>query len=303
MYHWPYTMGPKEYTPPIPPTYTNPTSFSEAIHLPPRSSRVITLQWLESVGEAEALPIREIIWVSRSRPRCRSCIRIAQGCSDPTQRDRKRWSSGGAWESRTCRFCKAWRVARALDPAEPSLGDSTLRCAESHLDSFDGCSSKSTFPGGEHLLEARYTWESKAEGAENGAAWKRPYILIISYKYVYPKETSGLKIISEECASAASRVFFQKALLDCGKSCKYDCTAQIGWLIWLMLQAETFRFLPFGTGKPAGLSHLDHPKNPDPGSNRIDGRKIPSPGHRNIHGTPKPRKTKVLIHRNMAYTP
>ena len=174
MYHWPYTMDPKEYSPPIPPTYTNPTSFSEAIHLPPRSSRVITLQWLESVGEAEALPIREIIWVSRSRPRCRSCIRIAQGCSDPTQRDRKRWSSGGAWESRTCRFCKAWRVARALDPAEPSLGDSTLRCAESHLDSFDGCSSKSTFPGGEHLLEARYTWESKFKGLRMGLPERDP---------------------------------------------------------------------------------------------------------------------------------
>ena len=173
MYHWPYTMDPKEYTPPIPPTYTNPTSFSEAIHLPPRSSRVITLQWLESVGEAEALPIREIIWVSRSRPRCRSCIRIAQGCSDPTQRDRKRWSSGGAWES--CRFCKAWRVARALDPAEPSLGDSTLRCAESHLDSFDGCSSKSTdIPRWWAPFGGQVYVRVEVSGAENGGPMDIP---------------------------------------------------------------------------------------------------------------------------------
>ena len=62
------------------------------------------------VGKAEALPIREIFSVSRSRPRCRSCIRIAQGCSDPTQRDRKRWSSGGAWKCKDFTWkCKNWR--------------------------------------------------------------------------------------------------------------------------------------------------------------------------------------------------
>ena len=96
----------------------------------------------------------------------------------------------------------------------PSLGDSTLRCAESREMHRDIPRWWAPF-GGQVYLRV------EVSGAENGAAWKRPLyiknnrtnICIFERNFRLKNHQWGVLYALLYCC------FFQKALLDCGKSC------------------------------------------------------------------------------------